>query len=362
MTSASSGPAGFEHTMTVCARCGVGGPVGPGCEACTREGHSTNVVVHGNVVWTAMRASLRCRSCGFGSPLDGIVTADGVECASCGIFQRFEGAAAWTEALAFAHEVGDLAGPAQEGCFPHPSIWIEDKNPYAGVGRARTFESRTFPGVEVSAAAGFPTCERCARPLDVRFEGRSVATHCGGCDATARYATPTVDGALVGAIAPEHREGRREVTVMAAVAGAAGTTGEGVTALVCPQCGASLAPTGAASAECTYCHTVSVIPARARSKQRGVVSALTFFVAFRGPTELRHALEQGRVLKEGVRKGGPGASNGLTSRLSRGLAPLDGVELAPRRTGLDVKQTSLTLTLTAFAVGAGWLVWQLLGS
>ena len=338
--------------MIVCAQCGVGGPVSRPCEACGKGDHSTNVVVHGDVVWTAVRASLRCRSCGFGSPLDGLVVRDGVECASCGIFQRFEGAAAWPSALAFAHDVGDLAGPAQEGCFPHAAIWIEDKNPYVGVGRARTFESKSFPGVDIEAAAGFPLCESCDKPLDVRFDQGSVTTHCGGCDRTARYDTPSIGSALVGVVAPEHREGRREVTVT-------GGAERGAIALVCPQCGASLPPTAAASAECTYCHTVSLIPARARSKQRGVVPALTFFVAFRGPTELRRSLEEGRLVKENVKKGGPTPNGGVDAMLKRGLVPLYGVDLAPARSGPDPKQLALSLGLTAFAVGVGWVVWQM---
>src|SRR5512135_1268678 len=121
-------PAVGTPGVTVCFSCGVVGPLGPVCDACEEQTGAIPARFEGDVVWCAVKASFQCRSCGFPSPLDGVIVSNGIECAQCGSFQQFD-ASVWSEALPFVHEVGDLGGPSPEGRFPNPSIWIGDENP-----------------------------------------------------------------------------------------------------------------------------------------------------------------------------------------------------------------------------------------
>src|SRR6185295_10892156 len=105
--------------------------------------------------WVAVRCSFQCRSCGFAAPLDQLDIDGAVECAYCGLRQRFE-PSTWTEALEFAHAVGDLAGPEPEGRYPNPSLWIAPANPFADVGETLTFSELRQAGMEMSGGEMIP--------------------------------------------------------------------------------------------------------------------------------------------------------------------------------------------------------------
>ena len=336
--------------VNVCFSCGVVGPLGPICDACEEQTGAISARSEGNVVWCAVKAQFQCRSCGFPSPLDGVVVANGIECAQCGSYQQFD-ASVWREALPFAHEVGDLGGPSPEGRFPNPAIWIGDDNPHRGVGTTRTLESRKIQGITLDAAPGHPVCKKCRRTLDVRFEPGACVTSCAQCGSSARYLTPPelrdMGKVPIAIVAEEHRQGRVAATLQA------GDTG--VVAITCPQCGASLRAGDSTSMECTYCHTLLFIPMRARPKGRAQAKPIVFFVAFEGPSPLRNAIESGSAVLLDVK-------GKVKSFFSRGLSPIAGVELAPVKSGLDVKQVALTISLTALALGAGWVLFVLIGS
>jgi hypothetical protein len=122
-------------------------------------------------------------------------------------------------------------------------------------------------------------------------------------------------------------------------------------ALLCPQCGAAVqSVTGGGGAtntvECAYCKTLAVIPPRARPRgERSLVKPSVFWVAFRGRSPARAKLTEPT----------PAVRAGKTLGVfTRGLKPLPGIDLAPRRPGVDVRQWTFTLAMTALALGLGY--------
>src|SRR5262249_54995779 len=151
-----------------------------------------------------------CNQCRFLAPLDALDADGAVDCASCGLHQRFD-LDAWREALDFAHAVGDLAGPAPEGRHPHPTLWIGSENPYARIGDTHAFERKdniSTNGLAIDASPGHPICRTCQVPLSTTSaRPGAVSTRCPRCGVTAEYAIPDdtrhLSGALVGVVADE---------------------------------------------------------------------------------------------------------------------------------------------------------------
>lgn len=330
----------------VCSGCGVVAPArGASCAVCRQPLGSSRVVAPslGDVAWVAMRCSITCRSCGFPSPLEGIELDQGVDCMQCGSFQRFD-KEGWRPALEFAHAVGDLAGPDPEGRAPSPDLWIGDVNPHRAVGDTLTFAEADVGGMRVEAAPGHPRCARCPSLVETHFQGTRLATRCPRCASTAHYELPSealhYAGALRAVVADEQRCDRTTVRVQ--------HTEAGLMALVCPRCGAGVRPTDAQTVECSYCKTVSFIPVRARPRTSGrVIAPIVFWVAFQGPSSKRAELEQPPA------PDAKAAASAAASFLKRGLRPLPGIELAPVRPGLDVRQLALTTVLSLLALGLG---------
>ncbi|MGK4003804.1 hypothetical protein WMF31_14325 [Sorangium sp. So ce1036] len=347
MTSVSPSWSGASpHGAAVCSGCGVVAPArGTSCAVCRRALAASRVVAppFGDVTWVALRCAITCRSCGFPSPLEGIELDQGVDCAQCGSFQRFD-KGDWRKALAFAHAVGDLAGPRPEGRFPSADVWIGDVNPHRAVGETLTFAESKAGKMHVEAAPGHPVCARCAALVEIQFLGMRLATRCPRCTSTAQYELPSEAlhhaGALRAAVASEQRVDRAVVRVQ--------HTQAGLLSLTCPQCGAGVRPTDAQTVECAYCKTVAFMPARGRPRAGGrVVEPIVFWVAFQGPSPERAALERPSAPKP------PPAAADKLHFLKRGLSPLPGIELAPARPGLDLRQLGLTTALTLLALGLG---------
>src|SRR5262245_44848647 len=128
---------------SVCKTCGVVAPVnGTACEVCRAPLAQVRVAapaLPNDQYWAAGRAAFTCNSCRFLAPLDSLDADGAVECAHCGLRQRFD-IEDWQPALELAHAVADLAGPNPEGRSPHPAIWIGSDNPYATIGDRTTFE------------------------------------------------------------------------------------------------------------------------------------------------------------------------------------------------------------------------------
>ena len=129
--------------------------------------------------WVAVRCTFQCRSCGFAAPLDQLDIDGSVECAYCGLCQRFE-PSTWIEALEFAHAVGDLSGPEPEGRAPNPSLWIAPDNPFRDVGETVTFSELRQSGsqmvdgmmvprsLQIRVAPGFPGAAGAESPSESR--------------------------------------------------------------------------------------------------------------------------------------------------------------------------------------------------
>jgi hypothetical protein len=334
--------------VPICASCGVVAREGATCESCGEAIVRVASPARGPVIWSAVRASFACRSCGFPSPLEGVVVADGIECAQCGSYQRFD-KSDWSSVLTGSHDVADLGGPDPEGRFPSARYWIGDVNPYATLGVTETFAKKVQSGeVTIENSPGFPVCKACKRPFDIRFENGITVVHCSQCQASASYAMPREMSAFapkaVAVIAEEQRHGRVEARVHQGDAG--------VVTMTCPQCGAALKGDGQSStAVCTYCHALAFIPSRARPKGAArLAKPIVFFVAFEGPSPARADLEQPNVPDPGKRKL-PGGGF-----FSRELEPLYGVDLAPLKPGTDVKQWMLTIGLTTLALVFGYVI------
>lgn len=342
--------------IAICGACGVGAPArGTTCEACEAILAEVRRQVPATppLVWCAVRATFQCRSCAFHSPLDGVEVGQGVHCAQCGAFQKFD-ASGWEPTLTFAHGVADLAGPTPEGMFPSARIWIGDDNPHRDLGISTTF-AKTGGGEgdgggalpEAEVARGFPVCAACRQPLEVSVAGGTCETRCRGCAASARYQLPSTLGrwapAVRAVVSSEQRVDQRRCRLQQQAGG-------GVIALLCPQCGAPLRDVRAGSVRCNHCHTSSFVPARARPREDGgLVEADPFFVAFDGPSRERGALEAPTFPAEP-------ADAGLKVKglFARGLQPLAGIELPERKRGLDLRQLVVSLGLTGLALAVGF--------
>ncbi len=301
--------------------------------------------------WVAIRCAFTCNSCRFLAPLDALDADGAVECAHCGLRQRFD-VEAWTLGLGFAHAVADLAGPLPEGRNPHPIVWIGSENPHLAVGTTRTFGHATFGALAIDAAPGHPVCGRCSEPLGLSVpEPGSVETLCPRCGDRARHTTSDAAVALypplVAAVSEEHRSDRPKARASA--------TAAGVVTLSCPSCGAplDLRETGTVHT-CGYCRTSVIVPHQsvARALRRTPEPSI-FWVLMQGPSEARRDLLaapapdvlSGEAAKKALKLFKVGRVGAV------GDAP--GVYEAPEKKGLNKLQVGVTLLLAALALAMG---------
>jgi hypothetical protein len=331
--------------MPICASCGVIAPrLVPNCSRCGAPFAARPMTAprhDASGYWVAVRCSFQCRSCGFAAPLDQLDVDGSVECAYCGLRQRFE-PSTWREAIDFAHAVGDLAGPGPEGRFPDPGLWIGASNPFRDTGETIAFSEFRQAGLEISegmaipkslhiqAAPGFPVCVRCRVPVALQVApGGASTTTCGSCSETATYALPdrarTFGESLVAVVADEHRTNRPRATQMA-------PSETGVAALVCPNCGAPLALHGGdRNVKCQFCGAFCRVPGRflVRAGQDKIEPEI-WWMLFNGPSRKRRELES-----------------------ASGSAEL---EIPPLETGLSYKQWAVNL---AFLLVALWIGFEI---
>jgi hypothetical protein len=262
----------------------------------------------------------------------------------------------WGPALAFAHAVGDLAGPSPEGRHPHPTLWIGSENPHARCGDTRTFEQVTARVLSVDAAPGHPVCHSCHAPLAASVTGPgAVATRCPGCGATATYAIADAARdlypAVVAAIADEHRTDRPRAQVSA--------TEAGVVALSCPSCGGPLTlGEGGRVQTCSFCKAMCVVPARSLTRARSETPAPdVWWILFQGPSDERRALlaptddVTTSTAKAAVNLFKPG-------RAAEPIGDAPGVYDAPEVPGIYWPQVALTAALGSAAVVVGMILYE----
>jgi hypothetical protein len=298
----------------------------------------------GGGYWVAVSCTFQCRSCGFAAPLDQLDIDGSVECAYCGLRQVFD-ASTWTEALEFAHAIGDLSGPEPEGRWPDPGLWIGGDNPFRAVGDTDTFselrqtgmhivDGMTVPrSLQMKASPGFPVCKKCRVPLllQVGGDGR-VRTNCSTCSETGSYALPdrarSFGASLVAVVAEEHRVDKKRANESA-------PNEANVSALTCPSCGAPLALQGSdRTIKCQFCSAFCRVPGRylVRAGQ-DKIDPEVWWMLFTGRSEKRRELEQGT-----------GSDDSAS------------IEVPPLQQGISYKQWAVNL---AFLIGALWLGFEL---
>lgn len=359
-------PGGPPPSMTgapptrVCKHCGVVAPTqGTACAVCKKALAEVCVEVPAqsqDTYWVAVRCGFTCNSCKFLAPLDALDADGAVDCAHCGLRQRFE-VDSWRGALAFAHAVGDLAGPRLEGRTPHPTLWIGSENPYVGVGTKVTFERMESGALAIDASPGHPICRACRVPVSVALTGAgAVSTRCPQCAATATYATEdaarNLHDKLVAVIADEHRNDRLRAQATA--------TQAGVMALKCPACGAPLGvPDSGGIATCTFCKAACIVPARIRTRARNETPEPdVWWMLFQGPSSKRAELEAptaddaAPTVAAALNFFKPGAK-----KVPIGDAP--GVYDAPEVGGIYWPQVGLTVALGSVAVIVGMVLYEL---
>lgn len=273
----------------LCPGCGRVAP-SQGASTCEACGHDLSRPIRDpggdrGPVFVAVRAEVKCRSCGLHFPLEHLETDGEIRCERCGLLQAFD-PAEQVAPLTFAHSVGDLAGPGPEGRYRHARVSLVDDNPYASVGLRRAVVP--WPGAEprFDVSPGHPVCDRCEVPLHVQIRAEGVAITCPRCQEQGRYPplsrrAPRIPG-LVAVLAEEDRGDRMEANV----------SGEGLISMTCPQCGGNLpAQSRGSQIRCPYCNAVSRIPVRHRGTEGERREPETWWVAFDGPSEQRRELE-----------------------------------------------------------------------
>jgi hypothetical protein len=365
-------PASHQAGAPLCASCGIIAlSEHSQCSLCKAPyGHPRieAPATNDGSYWVAVRCSFQCRSCSFLSPLDELDIDGSVECGQCGMHQRFD-VSAWNEALAFAHEVGDLAFPPPEGRHPHPAIWIGTDNPHTSVGYTEQFgehrQSSTYDdqGVTmhrslfIQATPGHPVCEQCGVPLEVTLGQGQTTTRCAKCNATAQYALPTdaqsYSEALCGVVASNHGIDQKRAR-LESVAG-------GPVALKCPECGAALSASRDRVIQCAFCGASALIPTQARLRDASATLVPEiWWMAFSGPSAKRHSLEWPTLEDPDAdlmakAEGDEAVKKLLMEKKSKTL------ELAPVKSGVHLPQLALAWLLPLAALALGFALTLLLG-
>jgi hypothetical protein len=346
--------------VVICRHCGVVAPMhGNSCEICKRplsEVRTPAPPQPPDHTWVAVRAAFTCNSCRFLAPLDSLDSDGAVECAHCGLRQRFD-TEQWRTGLAFAHAVGDLAGPGPEGRNPHPVLWIGSENPHLATGTSRTFEHGEFGALALDAAPGHPVCEKCHVPLAVSVpRPGSAETFCPECGDRTRHqisdAAVALCPSLVSAVSEEHRNDQPKARAQA--------TAAGVLTLSCPSCGAPLDIQKTSSVHsCRYCRTSCVVPHTSVARAlHQTPEPSVWWLFFQGISDERRELLAAPGLETTAL--GEGAKKALAllkvrgSKAPVGQAP--GVYEAPEQQGFNYLQFFVTLGLGTVALAIGLVI------
>ncbi|MBX3191593.1 MAG: hypothetical protein KF819_31665 [Labilithrix sp.] len=287
--------------VRICPGCGIIAPLArTSCNVCSAPFGPQPTVAAGRagaaVLACIHAADFTCKACGIRSPLATVDAHGEAECMGCGLRQAFD-VVQWTDALGFAHGVGDLSGPSLDPIGArsrHAKIGVEltsstkTQNAMIMDGQGtRTHSLRT------SVSPGHPVCKTCHVPLDVWLEGETTKTRCARCNDAASYGLPPnargAYPALVGVLSNEQRTDRAVARL--------GRTQAGVESIVCPQCGAGLGAGGGSElAKCTYCGLAVRIPGTlARQQRRGAPPKMDpFWVLLDGPSPARQRLARGK--------------------------------------------------------------------
>ncbi|MEZ4293998.1 MAG: hypothetical protein R3B70_03400 [Polyangiaceae bacterium] len=351
-------PPPVAASAAICRSCGIVAPEQAGtCAECGRPIAEVRVQVPpqgADTYWVAVKCGFTCNQCKFLAPLDGLDVDGAVDCAHCGLRQRFD-VSAWRGALAFAHAVGDLAGPDPEGRAPHPAIWIGDINPHAKVGVELAYAdgAQKVETIDIQASPGHPVCKRCRVPLTVSLGGHGrVNTRCMTCGDEASFTLSDAGRAgypaLVAAVADEHRTDRPRAQPM--------PTQAGVIAIRCPGCGAPLSVQGSEKLQtCGFCKAACFVAGRNLAKfLQKTPEPEVWWLLFRGPSEERGSLTSAEA--ETAADGKQVMSFLNPKPQTDTIKDQPGVYEAPEEGGTHWPQVVLTVLLGLIAAAVGYLI------
>jgi len=296
--------------LRVCPGCGVVAPsTRTRCTLCdTMFAQNTPPIAprSDGVFFVRVECRFECRECGQLSPLNFLDLGGTIPCVRCRMDHALE-LDAWSEGLAHAHAVGDLAGPDPEGRMHSGGVSISARNPFAIVGVTKTFaelqQSRfdlddgTYKrrAIRVRASPGHPLCKQCLVVLEITIDQAGVTTtRCPKCSATATYQLPpsAVSAAegLRGVICDEHRTDCPAVVVTTA----APDDTQSAFRVQCPNCREELPASEALRfVTCDLCGVESRVPSlvfyQLHPKQ---VTVDPWWLALEGPSPLRRTLER----------------------------------------------------------------------
>jgi hypothetical protein len=275
------------------------------------------------VMFIQVRLKFGCTQCGNRSPID-TLDADGrFFCFGCNQERLFD-TDMWKEKLVrIAAVVGDAFWTNLRVYPPWPAVmpeedWLDDQDgwddvsemvprlmadflPKVGLERARlTMEQEgTVFGAggmksgsyDVALYPGHPLCGSCRSPVEISFPARGVAQLvCRPCNVNeTHHAPPSLLGEcpeLLAALAPDLVQGRPPARVEP-------KAGTAAMAILCPQCGSSLAlPHGTRVAVCAHCKTSSLVPERAAGALGKAPDPEPWWLCLYAPSSLRNLLSQ----------------------------------------------------------------------
>ncbi|MEO7113792.1 MAG: hypothetical protein ABI183_25355 [Polyangiaceae bacterium] len=268
---------------SICGECGVIGTESAACVHCGSQAPRLDVPARTDGAnWICLECTIKCRMCGFRVPLNGLDMDGAVICARCSLEQAFD-VEQWRIVFEEAHATGDLWGD-QATAFGY----LLDAQ-YFNLGKVNAslvFNGTGENAVDTLASPGYPLCDACHKPLDVKLgapESGHATTTCT-CGETASYETPAaarrMSLPLTAIICSEHRSDRKDVRVDAT---------ESAIAVRCPGCDAPLpANSETKFVTCAYCHVQARIPDRTwfmLSKKEHVPEKM--WLLFKGPSGTR---------------------------------------------------------------------------
>jgi hypothetical protein len=236
--------------------------------------------------WVRVTCEASCPGCKARGPF-GAFTAEGAaECVLCGAAEA-PSLFFWRVILKFAHAVGDLAGPNEEGRHPSSDVRIGTVNPYKQVGLETSEASDDESAVRESddapsrlhAGPGHPLCPGCAEPIDASWDGS--AHPCARCGHAAAGVAPV-------AAMRTNRSLRAILPYARAIAGKAVPV-----ALECPTCKAPLSVEASANhATCKYCNASVLVPRAPPADSAARPGEVCAWLLFQGPSRKREELAQ----------------------------------------------------------------------
>lgn len=285
--------------MELCGSCGaIALPRAQRCGVCEAglERKRASALADGLIV-VGVRCRFQCRGCGHLAPLDRLDVDGTVRCARCGLEQAFD-VSGWEEALAFAHAVGDLAGPEPEGRFPDPIYALGDENPHRNVGVNAVWETHALSGevrqgasvlqrsLEIRAHPGRPLCP-CGAPQELRRAADGVESRCSACG---RRSTSRVE--------PQAGRFNKALRATFGATSAPPDATRGLTGSMgfnCPGCGAPLTVSANNPlATCPFCKLSSRVSTAALGGTGDDQPPAVWWLVFEGASA-----ERARLLREG---------------------------------------------------------------